>query len=225
MSDDVKVRFTPTERVLATDELRMVITCVMGGEDMQPDGIALKVAGFRIATGADFVPLLWAHGFDARGRFPLGSVRNIRPEVVDGKSVLVGEKHYYQPSEALASLKTDLAMMPAIVFDMKRQGHFKAVSMGFRIIDGVQRDDGIEATAWHLHELSDCPVGLDPVALDRFVRDTKLNDSQRDWLIGRECRGCGQCKSDPQQPAIKQASGMDVVISALQALDPRRVNG
>ena len=225
--DELLVRFTPEERVLDTNVERMTQTCVMGGEDLCADGLALLCSGRRIWGGADTIPLLWAHGLDIRGRFPLGSVRNIRTETIDGKPVNVGEKVYYQPGEAVKHLQSDLATMPSVIFDMRRQGHFKAVSEGFRVVQSEDREGGgVNATEWLLCELSDCPVGMDPIALDRAIRERSLNDIQKDWLVGRECRACGQCtKPDPQQVPDKASSGLDTVISALQTLDPRRVNG
>ena len=212
MAEEIKVRFTAVERVLDTDDKRMVITCVMGGEDLCDDGLALKADGQRVHGGGDSVPLLLSHGFDIRGRFPLGSVRNLRVETIDGKKFNVGDKHYYSPGEAVKHLQSDLVTMPAVVFDMRKQGHFKAVSQGFRVLKGIAREDGgMDATEWELMELSDCPVGMDPVALDRFIRETKLTDSQRDWLVGRECRDCGQCHKTPTQQVAVQPSSRSVI--------------
>jgi len=74
-------------------------------------------------------------------------------------------------------------------------------------------DNGaVRGDKWTLHELSDCPVGMDPVALDRFVRDAKLTESQKTWLIGRECRDCGKSHDETsQQPAPQRASCRSVV--------------
>jgi hypothetical protein len=222
MSDEMKFRFTPDEKILDIDKARQVITTVMGGEDLCADGLALQCDGRRIWGGGDSVPMLWAHGTDIRGRFPTGSVRNIRTERLSGGApVNVGEKHYYQPGEAVKHLASDLVTMPSVIFDMKQQGHFRAVSEGFRIITAVDREGGgITATEWWLCELSDCPVGMDPIALDRFIRERSLNDSQRDWLVGRECQHCGRCP-DPQQTAIKPPSGLDVIALALQTAKPK----
>lgn len=219
---ELLLRFSPAEKILDVNEARQVITTVMGGEDLCADGIALQCDGRRIWGGGDSVPMLWAHGMDIRGRFPTGSVRNIRTERIDGGApVNVGEKHYYQPGDAVKHLTSDLVTMPSVVFDMKRQGHFKAVSEGFRIVTAQDREGGgITATEWYLCELSDCPVGMDPIALDRYLRERALTDKQRDWLVGRECRGCGRCESDHQQPVDKSVIGLDTIASALQTLKP-----
>lgn len=228
-------RINPCERVLTADDKELRITAVMSTERNVGDGYVLEAKGAKIRSGGDSIPLLWVHGFDSRGWIPIGSVRNIRVETVrfDGADVpaLVGDKFYYQPSEAVKSLTSDLVNMPRVLYDMRKQGHMRAVSVGFRPVhwDSVKPEGSEESylrvTEWTLNELSDCPVGMDEAALDRYARSAGLNQLQREWITGRECQHCGRCdKPDPQQASI-QASRIlgNVGLAIDKALTQRRV--
>ena len=225
--DEIKRRFNPSEQILDSNVVEMRLTCVMTTEMKASDGYALLARGWRLRSGGDSIPLLWYHGMDLRGGLPLGSVRNFRAEHIKTEGfegeALIGDKFYYSPGDAVKHLQSDLVTMPAIVFDMRRQGHFKAVSVGFDVDEMLDDDDvaedGVNVRAWTLHELSDLPVGMDPWALDRMLKSRSLTEQQRDWLLGRECHECGECSKtteNPHQPATRQA---DVKAENITILD------
>jgi hypothetical protein len=224
------------ERALDFNDGKMCVTVALSTEMEARDGMVLLPSGVRVI--GESVPMLWVHGFDFRGFLPMGSVRNFRAEVVDGQpDALVGEKYYYSPSEAVAKMNSEVANLPTIVYDMKKQGHFRGVSVGWKGIAAEMRAprfpwpgrDPAEPvptfTEWELVELSDCHVPVDPLAVDKAFRSLidggKLTEKQLEELIGRECQHCGRCGSDPQQVPVKASSGLDIVALALQTVKPK----
>ncbi|MBM3314266.1 hypothetical protein FJY71_00280 [candidate division WOR-3 bacterium] len=213
-------RYESEERVLDVNEPKLQITCVVTSETEARDGMVLLLDGVRYVDG-DRIPLLWTHGYGLRDDLPTGSVSGFRVEEVDGIPCIVGVKTYYQPGEAVQHLQSDAVTLPAVIFDMRRQGHFRGTSIGFRVRTHEMRvpkfprysEDGAEVphvTEWELLELSDVAVPADPYAIDlsfsRAVADGRLTERQKELLIGRECRGCGRCDDAGRQPAPQPAS-------------------
>lgn len=232
-------RYDADERILDVNEGKMRITSVLSTQVLASDGMVLVPSGYR--TNVTPIPGLWLHGYGQRDSLPTHNVTNLRVEsihhpVVGDVPALIGDREYYSPGDAVKHLQTDAVTLPAIIFDMKRQGYLKGISIGFSVskfearkvdyqvpgwpsddlmkmfreLDGVKDDLALHGIEWFLNEVSDVPVGADPLALDRAfssaVSDGRLNQRQLELLIGRECHNCGQCDKtddDPHKPAIR----------------------
>ena len=228
-------RFDDGERILDVNEGKMRITSVLSTQVLASDSMVLSPSGHTV--NATPIPGLWLHGHGMRDSLPTHNVTNLRIETVKGTPAgdvpaLVGDREYYSPGDAVKHLQTDAVTLPAVIFDMKRQGMLKGISIGFSVskfearkvdyrvpgwpsddlmemfrqMDGIGPGEALHGVEWFLNEVSDVPVGADPLALDRAfgaaVSDGRLNQRQLELLIGRECHNCGQCKTeaDPHSP-------------------------
>jgi len=236
--------FERADQILDVNEGKLRITAVLTTQLLASDGLVLPPEAHKTTTKT--IPQLWVHGMGLRDYLPTGSISGIRvervkfaewPQLGDVPS-LVGDCDYYSPGEAVKHLQTDAVTLPAVIFDMKRQGHFRGRSIGFHIAElearkadyviagwisdsdmaqvrewfGCAEDEAPTAKSWFLNEVSDVPVGADPLALDQAISraqgDGRITKRQVELLLGRECHNCGQCKTDesnPQEAVTRQS--------------------
>lgn len=214
MADELTRHWQGGLPVLKSDDSTLTLTHFITtehidryGEVVLADGMVLPPNGVRV---------LWQHGYDfKRDMVPVAKNLSLNPDTYKGEKGVVADTRFYTPG-----IEGVTDQFPAMLYDMNVQGILDGWSIGFRsllaepravqLADKEETVDVLHYVKWTLMEYSSVAIPANPYAMNKAFTDAvksgRLKQEELENWIGRECRGCGQCKTETQQAAVQPSS-------------------